>query len=98
MPNIATMKKGPIIVGALAIVIVIIIIVVFMMMSGPELPDGFANGDVVRCASTTAIFKIEGGYRRVYPSMDIYIKHGRPTYRNVDCAVLNTIADGSPMA
>ncbi len=60
------------------------------------LPAGVNEGDVVRCATTGAIYKIEGGKKRHYTA-SVYTSWGRPPARNIDCALIDSIPIGNPM-
>jgi hypothetical protein len=65
---------------------------------GGGYPGGLAEGAVVRCAANGAIFRLEGGQRRHYPSWEVYVALGKPASQNVDCALLDAIPTGAPMS
>jgi hypothetical protein len=60
---------------------------------GISLPPGLSNGDVVRCANGT-IYRIENNQKRLYPSLSVYEKYGRPSVSDIDCKVLDGVIPG----
>lgn len=85
-------------IAEIIITVLIILLIWFILTnSDAKLPDGVANGDVIRCAATGGIYKIENGTKRWYPNMEIYTKHGQPEYKSANCAVVSNIPAGPHM-
>lgn len=65
-------------------------------VQAPSLPFGLYNNEVVRCAQTGRIYKIENNQiRRYLPAA--YVRDGRPVYRDVNCQLLNSVSIGPSM-
>lgn len=61
--------------------------------AGLPLPQGLSNGDVVKCANG-AIYRLEDNQKRLYPSLSVYEKYGKPVATNIDCKLLDTVIPG----
>jgi len=61
------------------------------------LPPGLFDGQVIRDPQSGAIFKLEGGKKRHYPSMQVYQAHGSPAYTEYPSNICNSVASGANM-
>lgn len=62
--------------------------------SAAAIAAGFANGQVVMCPTTGAVYLIGGGQKLWYPSPAVYASYGSPPAANVNCAQLAQIPSG----
>ena len=63
----------------------------------PPLPAGINNGDNIHCTTTGEISHVQDNLRRHYYTWADYEKYGKPAYKVVDCAVLESIPKGANM-
>jgi hypothetical protein len=55
------------------------------------------NGDIIRCDRTGAIYKIENNQKRPFTSIEIYQSYGSPTWKSIECALIDAIPTGPAM-
>lgn len=72
--------------------------VVSSIPEGPVvLPPGLFEGQVIRDPSNGSIYKLAGGKKRHYPSMQVYQSHGSPAFTDYPSNVINSIPAGASM-
>ncbi len=57
-------------------------------------PSGIAEGYVVKCNDTNAIYLIQNGKKRWFATEAIYALYGSPPFKVIDCNTINSIPDG----